>query len=199
MKPLTMTLAAVAAISTASAGWADTTPPPPRSNTLKLAALVAAAPTPEKLALAHQMMVAIGFQDQIQTVLANVNGMMAKIASPSASPEQHHMMELVQQDAQQELFKLLPEMETAATRIYANNLTDKEMTDFIAWQNSESGRSIRSKTAVMSRQMSTAITPMLINMMPTVVRRAMDRVCEQNQCTPEQRQQMNAAVAKAMG
>jgi TonB family protein len=202
VKTVIAMLAAVAAISTASAGWADTTPPPAQKpQVLDLAPLSRrplpippTPPSPQKLALARQLMLANGFEDQMKALLASLGGLMGRIVNPAAPSDQRHLMELMQQDAQVEVLNALPTLEMTATYIYATHLTEKEMTDDIAWQTSESGRSIRAKTPTMTRDMTASIVPTIPQLTSKALAQALERVCQQNNCTPEQRQGLNDAV-----
>jgi hypothetical protein len=182
MRILATAIAALA-ISTASAAWAQ-----PVTEQIP----------PEKLALAHQLIAATGGEKQMEMMMDAMYGAMFRSMSPSVPPSQQALFKSLQQDMQAEMVKTIPTLLDASARIYAENLTDKELQDELAWLQSDSGQSIRRKTPVMMQEMVSVTIPIVQKMIPPMMKKVLDNVCEQQHCTAEQRKQMDAVIAKSM-
>ncbi|HLZ76734.1 DUF2059 domain-containing protein [Phenylobacterium sp.] len=182
MKLLVSAVAAAALLSAATFAQAQTAPPPA---------------DPVKLSLAHELIEANGGAKQAET---SVNAMFAGVSKlfDGMPAEQSKVAKLAQQDLQDEFVKLIPAILDVSANAYAQTLTEKELRDMLAWTNSESGRSIRAKTVQLNQQVIAGELPLIKQAMPKIMRKTIDRACDEAKCTAAQRQQMAALVDKAL-
>jgi uncharacterized protein len=171
------------AISMASTAWAQS-PAQPIS--------------PEKLSLARQVMAASGGEKQMESIMGAMSGAMFRGMAQAASPAQQALMNTIQQDMQAEMIKTTPSLLDASAHIYAENLTDKEMQDELAWLQSDSGQSIRRKTPMMMQEMASTTVPIIQKAVPAMLKRVIDDACAQHHCTAQDREKFDAAITKAM-
>jgi hypothetical protein len=181
MKRTISTLAAIAVLSFAADAQAQS----------------ASAPDPVKIALAHQVLEASGGQKQAEATIGAIFSSTSKLFE-GLPADQSNIARLAQRDMQEELVKMIPAIFEMSTTVYAQNLTEKELRDMLAWITSDSGRSISAKSGIMSQQVMAAELPLIKEMMPRIMQKTVDRACEEAKCTADQKQQIAAAVTKGM-
>ena len=101
-------------------------------------------------------------------------------------------------DLRDELTELLPQLSELSVRAFAENLTEQELRDYLAWEESPTGRSILQKLPAIRTQVMHDELPLLSNMLPKLVERTADRVCEQHQCSHAEHDQIVALLSKAL-
>jgi hypothetical protein len=178
-----MTLAALAALTVAS-GAAAQTPE--------------AAVSPVKLALARQLIEASGGATQAENMFGAISSNIEKALPAGASPEAVAMARKVQADLREELVGMIPQMLEITVQETASELSEQELRDNLAWEQSPSGQSvIRKMPRIMQLTLAREL-PMITTMVPRLMQKTADRVCEEAHCTPEQREQFAAAMSKAL-
>jgi hypothetical protein len=190
MRIVSAALLAAAALMTTSSAGAQTPAP---------AATPAVAVSPEKLALAHQVIQASGGEKQMTTIMDSMYSAMLQPLIQSAQPAQRPLVEDIQQEMKVEMIKLVPTLMDSAARIWAENLTEKELTDEVAWLESDSGRSIRQKTPAIMQEMLTTTVPLVQKLVPGMMQRVMENACQRQHCSEQDRQAIAAAFAKRVG
>lgn len=178
-----MILAALAALTVAS-GAAAQTPE--------------AAVSPVKLALARQVIEASGGERQVANMFGVVFSNMEKMLPAGAPPEAVAMARKVQADLRAELVGMVPQMLDITAQEFASELSEQELRDDLAWEQSPSGQSVIRKSPRIMQLTLAREAPMITAMLPRLLQKTTDRVCEETHCTPEQREQFAAAMAKAL-
>jgi hypothetical protein len=163
------------------------------------AAAPAAPPVdPAKLALAQQVLEASGGVKGAETQVRALYGSMAAGISQTLPKEHSETTELVMRDVQEETIKLIPRMIEISARAYAQNLSETELRDLLAFYRTESGKAVLQKMPVIMQQTMAAEMPMIQAMVPQMMQKAVDRACEESKCTAEEKQIIAAAMASAL-
>jgi hypothetical protein len=153
---------------------------------------------PARLQLARRMIQSNGgvegVRDQMKALLEGVG----RIVKQTAPPGQEGLADAVARQMGEEQLKLVPALMDDMAIVYAEHLTSQEMNDAIAWNESPSGRSIRAKSPALSADLMQRQTPRLMQMSRDMVLRSIERACDENHCTAAQREQVLAAMARAM-
>jgi hypothetical protein len=183
MRILATAIAALA-ISTASAAWAQAP---------------AEQVSPGKLALARQVLAASGGEKQMESIMGSMYGAMFRAMPKAGTPSEQALMTAIQTDMQTEMLKIIPALMESSAHVYAENLTDKELQDELAWLQSDSGQSIRSKTPAMMQEMVSSTIPLVQKMVPGMMKKVIEDACAQQHCTAQDRQKLDALVAKSAG
>jgi hypothetical protein len=160
--------------------------------------LAPAGADPVKIDLARRLVAASGGEQQaeaqIRATMAAMQTAMAR-AMPQAD---ERLMGPLYEDMTQEMVKVMPQVLDLSARAYAETFTEQELRDVLAFQTSESGRSmIRKMPQIRARLIAEAV-PLMVNAMPAIMRRTLDRVCAEQHCTTRQREVMASAAAKAL-
>jgi hypothetical protein len=184
MKRLAATLAALGALSISSASWAQDAP--------------AAQPDPVKMDLARQIVAANGGQDQVKLQLKSYFAAMQKGMARYMPAEQGQLSAALFQDLGDEMAGIAPQLFDISVHLYAENLTEKELRDFLAFQTSDSGRSIALKAPVIRQQAVAETIPLVMSLMPQILQKTLDRVCAESHCSAAQRKIVADAMTKAM-
>jgi ring-1,2-phenylacetyl-CoA epoxidase subunit PaaC len=91
---------------------------------------------------------------------------------------------------QDEELKAVPSLIDDTAQIYAEHLTTRELSDMLAWSRSPSAQSIREKLPAISSEAMQRQQPLIKKLMAGAMKTAVDRACEENPCTADQRQTM---------
>ena len=178
-------LAAATLISATALGTAAQTPP-------------AAAPvSPERQAMARELIAASGGGKQLKQVLQAMFGSINKVALSNLPPAQQRLQASLQKELQAQLIAIAPQLMDVTANIYAETLSEKELRDYLAWMNSDSGRSIRDKLPLITNRSMQATLPLVMATMPKVLKAVVDRACEEAHCTAQDRQIVADALAKS--
>ena len=95
--------------------------------------------------------------------------------------------------SQEEMHELTPKLIGYMTDVYATQLTEKELTDSLAFYRSDSGQSILAKTPVLMQQM----VPFMQQQMPEITRGMFHRYCAKVTCTAQEKAQFAKMTAGA--
>jgi hypothetical protein len=188
----TRTLAGLSAAAFLSAGGlaAAQAPPAPDQS--------ASQPSPERKALAHELVAASGGEKQLTQVLQAMFNSINTVALRNLPPAQQRLQSAIQNELQTQVIALAPQLMDMTANIYAENLSDKELRDYMAWLRSDSGQSIREKLPVITSKSMQATLPLLMATLPKVVKTVIDRACDEAHCTAQDRQVIAEAMAKSM-
>ncbi len=163
-----------------------------------MAQTAATPPSPEKLALAHRLFDLSGGEKQMRLTISAMYGAVFGSLNKSLPPEQQRFASLIQNDLQAGVVSLIPTFVDAGARVYAQDLTVKELSDYIAFQQSDSGQSIRAKMPTIVRDNMVSIIPVVTAAMPGIMQKVVVDVCAEAKCTAQDRQVIADTMAKAM-
>jgi hypothetical protein len=144
------------------------------------------APDPARLALAEQIVTASGGGAQTTALLRSMFGAMQKSMAASASPETRDFIGPMFEDVTQEMVVLTPQLLELSARAYAQAFTEK-------------GRAMVAKLPAVQAQVISQTLPLVMSVMPVILRKSVDRMCQQKHCTSEQRAAIEKVMSKAMG
>ena len=155
-------------------------------------------PDAAKVALARQIVELSGGQEQVKAQMKMIFEAVKSSIARALPPEQGRMADLVYTDVEQELEQATPQLLDISVRTYAENYTDKELHDLIAFQMSDSGRSIAQKAPLVRAQALREMMPLMMSLLPQIMARTADRVCEELHCDARQRATIAEALSKAI-
>jgi hypothetical protein len=170
-----------------------------------LAAMVAtaavaqpAAPSAERVALAKQLVEASGGGDQMKTILQAVFGAMSTSLNANVPPEQKRITELLLQKMQERFIAATPQLIDGTVQVYATNLSDKELRDYVAWLQSDTGQAIKRKTPMLAAESLKVMAPVITQVTQGIKQDVLDDACKQANCSAHDREVIAAAMDKAM-
>ncbi len=162
-----------------------------------------AGPDAVRLDLARQLYAASGGEKQVETAIDTMSDVMSKTFVKTLPGAQADVvrtaMDGAMQDTRAEIIRMIPAMMEAGAQVYARNLSEAELRDYLAWLRSDSGRAIIAKVPLIRRQVLEVVMPMMAGIAPQITRKVEDRICGELHCTTEQRQAAIVAVGKAFG
>lgn len=165
---------------------------------LATSAFAQSAPSPEKILLARQLVEASGGADQLRTVLQTVFTGMSSSLYANLAPEQKRLAEVLLQKMQDRFLAAAPQLMDGTVQIYAQNLTEKELRDALAWQQSDSGQSLKRKLPLITAESIRTWGPVLTQVMAGLKQDVVDEACKQAGCTEQDRQALVTAMNKAI-
>lgn len=194
MKSVTKTsvaaLAAGALMALAGSAGAQQTLPPPASPPM------AEAPVdPEQLALARHLMSLMSSQMDFGAVMKNmIEGMMqtARQQNPNLDPA---AMDRIQAAIEKAMAGIIPDMLDDVAKLYARQLTRKEMEDTIAFYEGPSGQAVLHKMPEIFKN----VGPLMAKYIPRMQTSMIEALCAQNACTAEQRKALTSQVLMSHG
>lgn len=157
-----------------------------------------AAPSAEKVALARQLVEASGGADQMKTVMQTMFGGMRASVTANMPPEQKRIGEVLLQKMQDRLLAATPQLLDGAVQVYAQNLTEKELRDNLAWIQSDTGQSMKRKLPQITLQTLQVVMPVIAQVTQGMKQDVLDEACKQVNCSAHDREVMAAALQKAM-
>lgn len=179
-----------------------------RLSEFLFAAALAVAPTafaqdasqtdPTKMQLARQLVTVSGGTKSAELMIRQAYSSTGQIYEGLVSEDKLRVIKSIQEHMQTELLKLVPVLVDQSTEIYARNLTEKELRDAIAWQSSESGRSISAKMPSLIQQSMQAEVPYIRALLPDLLRKATEIACDEAKCSPAQRQEIAEMMSRSL-
>ena len=124
--------------------------------------------------------------------------MIGKAMSQNMPASNAKLAEQMSRDIQDEVVGLLPSILDATSKAYAQNLSETQLRDTLAFYKSDSGQAVIQKLPLVTQQTMTEEMPLIIAMAPRIAQKTIDRVCEEAKCTPADREILAEAMAKAM-
>jgi len=186
---------AVAAIAlAASAAWSPSLAQPLLARPLPAQPAADAA----KLELARQLYDLSGGAQAVKDHLQSMFSAANKIVAANLPPDQGRLSAAINRDMVDEMSKLAPDMIDNGAHAYADNLSEQELKDYVAWLSSDSGKAVLRKLPAIRQEMLAREMPALSALFPQLLTHVQDRVCEELACTARQRQVVATALAKAL-
>ena len=161
-------------------------------------AQTAAPPSPEKLALAHRLFELSGGEKQMRLTINALYGAMFGSLDKALPAEQQRFASLIRNDLQAGVVSLIPTFVDSGARVYAQDLSERELSDYIAFQQSDSGRAIIAKAPTIMRDTMASIIPVVTAAMPAIMQKVVVDVCSEAKCTDKDRQVIADAMTKTM-
>ena len=160
----------------------------------------AAAPDPQRLQLARDLMAATGgvqaYEQRMRAQFAGLTTAM-KAALPNETAATAQLRESVFNYFADEQVKALPALLDAMAEVYAEHLSESELRALLVWSQSEAARSIREKMPAISQELIVRQVPLMMKLFEGVGKKAVDRTCAENGCTSEQRQALTTLIEQA--
>jgi len=157
-----------------------------------------APPTdPVKLDLARQLIAASGGEKGAEDRLKAIFQTTDQIIAAGSRPEIAKLTERFQADMRVELLADVPQLMDASARAYAKVLSEQELRDYLAWLRSDSGKAIAAKGIQIQQVALATEMPLLTKLMSGSIQKALDRTCQEEGCTPDQRRTLVAMMSKA--
>jgi hypothetical protein len=151
-----------------------------------------------RLALAKQLVELSGGEKQAEATMKMEMDIVTGSVEKNLPPEASRLAKPIYDDMTAEMIKLTPQIIDTSTRLYAEAFTEKELRDWIAFQQSDTGRAIVEKTPLLRKRLLETTVPTVMQMVPELMRKASARVCEEQHCTAQERQSVAEAFSKAM-
>ena len=161
------------------------------------AAQDATAPDATRLELARKLVDASGASRNAEATVDQFYGFIDQLLAKSATASTGNLFAAIRADMKLELRAMMPGLLDESVKIYACNLTEKELSDLVTWQTSESGQSINRKLTVITQEILKAEVPYIQAMMPRLMQRAVDHACDEAKCSPQLRQDVASAIAQS--
>ena len=145
--------------------------------------------TPEKLALAQQVVEANGTDAMTKRMMEAVTSAMTKgmgLAGDQA------VSGLIQKILREEMADMQVKMRPLYAEVYAKVYTGQELADLLAFYRSPTGQALVAKAPRMMEQSQLLAAPLLPAMQRDMVVKLFDQLCTVKTCTPQMRQQIAA-------
>lgn len=155
-------------------------------------------PSPEKVALARQLVDASGGADQMKTLLQTVFSGMSAGMDANMPADQKRLVAVVMQKMQDRFIAATPQLIDGTVQIYAGTLTEKELRDYIAWLQSDTGQSLKRKLPLITAQSIKAMAPVLVQVTQGIKQDVIDEACKQAGCSDKDRTVLTEAMNKVM-
>jgi hypothetical protein len=154
-----------------------------------------AAPDPVKVDLARQLVEATGGEKQADDQMELIFNIIERNVDQAANGLDSRLSAAFLEGLKQETVKLTPQLMALSERLYAQNCTEQELRDMLAFEKSATGQSMLRKTPAIQAQALAQTLPLVMDAMPDIVRRAADHACAQAQCTPQDRQRLTGVLS----
>ena len=179
-------VAALAALASGTAALADPAP-----------AASPSADRTERVQLARRLFDLSGGAKGVDQRIDAMFALSAKLIAANTPADGAKFAVAMQRDTAEEMHKLTPSLVDASVEAYADNLTTQELRDYVAWLDSDSGKSLLRKMPAIREEMSDRSLPLLSAMLPEMQQRISDRVCSELHCSASERKIVAVAMSKA--
>jgi hypothetical protein len=179
-------LAVIAAVTVASAA------------AFGAAAQPAPTPSPEKVELAKKMVALSGGADQMNALMQTMFKSRGGLMGANLPPEQKKMQAVIMEKMQARFTALTPKLIDATVNVYAANLSEKELQDYVAWMQSDTAEAIKQKTPTIMAQSLQLMMPVIAEVTQGMKEDVVEQVCKEAHCSAKDREVITAAMAKAM-
>jgi hypothetical protein len=173
-------------MAVASGAWAQASAPPPSSG-----------PDPVKMDLARQLVEASGGEAQAEAQMKLIFSSMRANMAKALSGQKAEVADAVYEEMGRELVTLTPRILDISVTSYADVFTVQELRDLLAFQTSESGRSMVRKMPTLRARVMEQTLPLIMSSMPEVMHKSADAVCARRRCTAAERDAIVDAFGKA--
>jgi hypothetical protein len=159
-------------------------------------AMAAEAPSPEKLVLARQLVEASGGTDQLKTLLQTLFSSISANVDANLPAEQKRLGDALRDKMQSRMFAIAPQLLDATVQVYAKDLTEKELRDYVAWMQSDTGQSLKRKMPQITAESMQAMAPALVQVTQGFKQDVVDEACAQAKCTAHDKEVLIAVMNK---
>ena len=160
-----------------------------------------ASPDAPRLELAREVLAASGgaqaMEAQMRVIFSGAANLTKKALS-NADPKASEISDSVMKYVADEELQAVPELMSQVVAIYADNLSERELRDLLAWSLSPSAQEIRAKMPVITQQLIAEQGPLMNRMMAGVMAAAIDRACADKACTDDQRKALSATAQRSL-
>jgi hypothetical protein len=157
------------------------------------------APDPVRLRLAHEVMEANGGVAATRERMSQLMSGIIQLTKQNLPAGQTGTADTLFKYIADEQQKAVPAMIEDAASVYADQLTETELRDMLAWANSPSGRSIREKMPQITQALLVRQGPRMKEMVAGMLTKAVDETCSETHCTPEERKTLAAVTDQVIG
>ena len=147
----------------------------------------APAPDPAKIDLARQLVQAMGGQEDAEDQLDAVFEAIQKTVEGGASRVDNRIAGAFLDSLKQQVSSLAPEVVALSIQLYAQNCTEKELRDMLAFQQSDTGRAMARKQPLIRAQALHQTLPLVSGKLPDLLDHAADQACARVQCSADER------------
>ena len=161
---------------------------------------VTASPAAVRLELAREILTANGGAQALEARMRSMFASMAtltKTTLPNADPKASEIAQAVMKYMADEEIKSIPQLIDQTATAYANNLSERELRDMLAWSLTPSAQAIRAKMPVITQQLMIDQGPLLKRVTAGAMTAAVDRACADSKCTDDERRALTAMVPAA--
>jgi len=161
-------------------------------------AQTAAPPDQARLALAREVLQEQGGLTQYEAHIRSALSVQMRIVKDMVPADQTGSADAMFTVMAEEELKAVPAMLEDAATVYADNLSEAELRDMLAWSKSRSGRAFYAKVPMINQELMFRQVPLLKTIVGGAVQRAIEKTCTETSCTPEQRQTLTAIRDKLL-
>jgi hypothetical protein len=166
------------------------------ATALATGAMAAEAPTPEKLALAKQLVQASGGTDQLKSLLQTLFSSISANIDTNLPAEQKRLRDVLLDKMQARIVAVAPQLLDATVQVYATDLTEKELRDYVAWLQSDTGQSLKRKLPQITGESMQAMAPVLVQVTQGIKQDVVDEACAQAKCSAHDKEVLIALMNK---
>jgi hypothetical protein len=156
-------------------------------------------PDAARLELAREILTASGgaqaMEAQMRALFAGMTTL-TKSAQPNADPKVAETAQAMMKYMVDEEIKAIPQMIDQMAIIYANNLSNSELRDMLAWSVSPSAQAIRAKMPLITQQLMAEQGPLMKRTVAGAVTTAVHRACAEAKCTDDLRRTITELALK---
>lgn len=164
---------------------------------LATAAMAAdAPPSPEKLALANQLVQASGGSEQLKTVLQTMFRSISANIDANLPAEQKRLRDALLDRMQARILAVAPQLMDATAQVYATDLTEQELRDYLTWLQSDTGQSLKRKLPQITGESMKAMAPVLVQVTQGFKQDVVDEACAQAKCSAHDKEVLTALMNK---
>jgi len=161
----------------------------------KPAAATEAAVDPVKLDLARKLFDANGGEQQLRArMVALYKTIMDKMAEASPELDAKALASGYDMVTDSMDFYIHP-MYEATVKAYARVYTEQELRDLLAFRMSPTGQAAAKKGPLITQEVAAETAPIMHEALPKMMAKMVDKVCDEQKCSPEVRRQMQAKMA----
>jgi len=168
------------------------------TGALTTGAMAAEAPSPAKLALAKQLVEASGGVDQVKALLQTMFASIGANIDANLPAEQKRLQGALFEKMQARILAVAPQLLDAATQVYATDLTEKELRDYVAWLQSDTGQSLKRKLPQITGESLQAMQPVLVQVTQGIKQDVVDEACAQAKCSAHDKDVLVALMNKTV-
>jgi len=147
-----------------------------------------ATPDPVRFALARDVLKEQGVARQYEARIKSGLSIQIELIKQIAPADQESLATAMFSYMAEEELKAVPSMLDDAAKVYAENLSETELRDILAWSESPSGVAFYAKVPAINHELLLRQVPLMKNLIGGAMRKAVERTCAEKPCTPEQRQ-----------